>query len=83
MPRAPSENDDACPAPRLHGLGRDEDAFAEAVVAETARQRLLRKVGAHLGEANALAFKDHLVGAMDLVLALAARNPTAANVATA
>ncbi|MBA8887061.1 tetratricopeptide (TPR) repeat protein [Dokdonella fugitiva] len=67
----------------LLGLGRDEEAFAEAVVAETGRQRLLRKVGVHLGEANALAFKDHLAGAMDLVLALAARHPSQANIATA
>jgi CHAT domain-containing protein len=70
-------------AQALHGLGRDDDAFTEATIAETARQTLLRKVGANLSETNALAFKGHLEGALDLALALAAKDPRPTRIATA
>jgi len=70
-------------AQALHGLGRDDEAFAEAVVAETARQRVLRAIGANLSEANALAFKENLAGALDLALALAVHDPQPARVASA
>ena len=70
-------------AQALHGIGRDDEAFAEAVIAETARQQLLRRTGANLGEAHALAFKDSLTGALDLALALAARHPEHGHAATA